>query len=811
MGKNQKNQHWVLPVSETYGDIQRPLLGKAMEGIKGITEWEWEPNNQRISLHTERPEAIREAITALSRLGIEVLREQKTLPVEGMSCAACSSSVESMLNATKGVLKAVVNLAGHSVRVNWIPGNTDLPQMKKSIRAIGYDLLIEEKDLSEKAIEQARQNKEKTMRRQLIGAAVFAFPVFLLGMFFHNLPYAPYLMWALATPVLFIFGRHFFVNAFRQARHGTANMDTLVALSTGIAYLFSAFNTLFPGVWTSLGLEAHVYFEASSMIVVFILLGKWLEERAKAGTSSAIRKLMGLQPQKVTLVREDGSTHNTDIHLVEVGDVLLVKPGSKIPVDGKLTQGSSFVDESMITGESMPAEKVEGSQVYTGTINQSGSFKMKAAEVGSDTVLARIIQTVQNAQASKAPVQRLVDKVASIFVPVVLTIALATLALWLLIGGTAYLTQALLATVSVLVIACPCALGLATPTAIMVGVGKGAAQGILIKEASSLEKAHRINAMVLDKTGTITYGKPEVTNLKIVTDPWTEQQVKERLFAIESLSGHPLATAILNRISDDDLSTLGSEQFKDHSGFGLTAMIEGNMVTAGNQRLMKNRGILIPTNLQALAHEWEQEAKTVTWMAIDQKITAVMAIADIIKPTSRAAIRELLDHNIEVYMLTGDNEPTAAAVAKATGITQFKAQVLPSEKADFIKTLKQQGKFVAMVGDGINDSEALALADLSIAMGKGSDVAMDVAEITIIASDLSKIPEALKLSVHTIRTIRQNLFWAFFYNVISIPLAAGILYPIWGFLLNPMVASAAMAFSSVSVVSNSLRLRNRKL
>ncbi len=811
MSPSNNNHQWYLPVSQTTGNLQKPTLSKALHSVKGIDDWDWEPNNHRIRIDTQKQETAALAIHSLKSMGIEVLTEEQTLPVEGMSCAACSGSVESMLNAGNGILKANVNLARNTVTVKWIPGNTSLAEMKKSIRSIGYDLLIDDKDRSDEAIEQARQNKGKIMKRRLMWASIFALPVFLLGMFFTSVPYGNYIMWVFTTPVLFVFGRTFFINAFKQAKHGTANMDTLVALSTGIAYLFSAFNTLFPQIWTSQGLEAHVYFEAAAVIIVFIMLGKWLEERAKAGTSSAIRKLMGLQPQTVTRIREDGTAEETDIHLVEVGDTLRVKPGSKIPVDGKVASGTSYVDESMITGESMPAEKGSGSSVYTGTINQSGSFTMKAAKVGSDTVLARIIQTVQEAQASKAPVQRLVDKVASIFVPTVLAIAVITFALWMLIGGTAYLTQALLATVSVLVIACPCALGLATPTAIMVGVGNGAAQGILIKEAESLEKAHRTNAVVLDKTGTITAGKPEVTNLHIINEARDGQRVKERLYTLEALSGHPLAAAIASHLANEIQSSLKAEGFENHSGFGLSATIEGEPVAAGNRGLMKKQGIDIPNELLAIGRQWEDEAKTVIWMALDHQIAAIVAIADTIKPTSKAAVEELKRQNIEVYMLTGDNEQTAAAVAKATGITNYKAQVLPSEKADFVKELQKEGKFVAMVGDGINDSEALALADLSIAMGKGADIAMDVASMTIIASDLMKIPQALKLSTLTLRTIRQNLFWAFFYNVISIPIAAGILFPISGFLLNPMIAGAAMAFSSVSVVSNSLRLKSRKV
>lgn len=809
MSKKDINNRWYVPVAETTGNLQKPTLTKAIKAVDAIDEWDWEPNNHRLRIDNTDKEKITSLIISLEDMGVKVVTEKDTFPVEGMSCAACSSSVESMLNASAGILNARVNLTQNTVTVKWLPGNTSPPQMKRSIGSIGYDLLIENKDRTDRAMEQARQKKAQTMRRWLIWAAGFALPVFLLGMFFPGFPYANYIMWAFATPVLFVFGRTFFINAYKQARHGTANMDTLVALSTGIAYLFSVFNTLFPQVWTSQGLEAHVYFEASAVIIVFIMLGKWLEERAKAGTSSAIRKLMGLQPQMVTRVNSDGTREEIGIHLVEADNMLQVKPGGRIPVDGQVTDGSSHVDESTITGESMPASKTEGSTVYAGTLNQQGSFTMKASKVGSDTVLARIIKTVEEAQASKAPVQRLVDKVAGIFVPTVLLIAASTFAVWLIVGGSAYLTQALLATVSVLIIACPCALGLATPTALMVGVGKGASQGILIKEASSLEKAQQTNAVVLDKTGTITEGKPQVTNLKVFVEVWEEEEIKARLFALESHSEHPLSKAITNHLEAHGsfTNTWDIHDFKSHTGYGVSARIKGEEVLAGNAPMIRKANISVPDKYNRLADEWAREAKTVIWMAINQQVVAMIAIADVIKSTSKTAVQKLKEMGMEVYMLTGDNEQTAAAVAKATGIDHYKSQVLPSDKADFIKQLKSEGKFVAMAGDGINDSEALALADLSIAMGKGADVAMDVAHMTITSSDLMKIPEALKISGQTLRVIRQNLFWAFFYNVVAIPIAAGILFPIWGYLLNPMIAGAAMAFSSVSVVSNSLRLK----
>ncbi len=808
----EKNKKWIIPITTSSSDIQESLIAKVFKDIDSVDTWRWEPNNRRIVLQTNDAKAIEKVFKRLHHFGIEPVISEKTLPVEGLSCAACSASVESMLKAQQGVLNATVNLTQNTVKVKWVPENIGLPQMKKAIQSVGYDLVIDEKESTEEAMEKARHKKSVQTRKRLLWAGILAFPVFLIGMFFMNIPYANYIMWALTTPVLFVFGRHFFINAFKQALHGAANMDTLVALSTGMAYLFSSFNTLFPEVWTSQGLEAHVYFEAAAVIIVFIMLGKWLEERAKEGTSSAIRKLMGLQPKTVSKLMNDGSWKETDIHLVEKGDILRVKPGSRIPVDGEVTDGSSFVDESAVTGESMPVEKNAGEKVFTGTVNQSGSFSMKAEKVGGDTILSQIIKTVQDAQATKAPVQRMVDKVASVFVPAVMATALITFIVWMTFGGTEYLTQALLATISVLVIACPCALGLATPTAIMVGVGKGANRGILIKDATSLEKAHKTNAVILDKTGTITVGKPEVTNMDIYSSLHSEKQIKGMLHAVESHSEHPLADAIVQYIEEEEtFEKFQTENFQNLSGNGVSADLHGNKILIGNENLMSKNQIKISDLQSTKIKTWQNEAKTVILMAANKELIAILAIADKIKDSSKEAISCLRQQDIEVYMLTGDNRETAKAVVDATGIKNYKAQVMPGEKAAFVKELQQKGKTVAMVGDGINDSEALAVADLSIAMGKGADVAMDVAAMTITSSDLMKIPEALRLSDKTVKTIRQNLFWAFFYNVVAIPVAAGVFFPLFGFLLNPMIAGAAMAFSSVSVVSNSLRLKRARI
>ncbi len=584
-----------------------------------------------------------------------------------------------------------------------------------------------------------------------------------------------------------------------------------MALSTGISFLFSAFNTIFPQIWHSRGIHPRVYFEASAVVIAFLLLGKVLEERAKSNTSSAIKKLIGLQPRTVTQVQQDGSELEIPIAQVKRQYHLLVRPGDKIPVDGEVLSGSSFVDESTITGESLPLEKEKGAKVYAGTVNQKGSFLLNAEKVGGETVLAQIIKMVQEAQGSKPPVQKLVDKIAGIFVPVGMVIAVFTFIVWMILGGENGLTHALLAMVSVLVIACPCALGLATPTAIMVGIGKGAENGILIKDAESLELAHKVNAIVLDKTGTITEGRPEVTDI-VWNIPVTEQQkAKELLHAIESLSEHPLAEAVVANLNIQPAQRIALDHFESITGKGVKAEYNGKTFLVGNRGLLNDFRVEIPESWEDNILARENEADTIVFFAMGTELAATIFIADKIRESSAKAIADLRHQGIEVYMLTGDNKQTAKAVAAKIGLTNYRAEALPQDKADFVRELQNQGKIVAMAGDGINDSQALAQADVSIAMGKGADIAMDVAKMTIVSSDLRQISKAIRLSKLTVSSIRQNLFWAFIYNVIGIPVAAGILYPIWGFMLNPMIAGAAMALSSVSVVTNSLRLKTKRL
>lgn len=732
---------------------------------------------------------------------------KNNFPVTGMSCAACAASVESMLNNQPGVIAATVNFAASSVWVEYQTGETNPSKFREALQSVGYDLLYDENEVSKQ--EEIKQHESVILKQKTIFAGLFALPVFLIGMFAMNMPYANWIMLVLATPVVFWFGRGFFITARKQLKHGKTNMDTLVALSTGIAYFFSLFNTIFPHVLMFGNSHPPVYFEASAVIIFFILLGRTLEERAKANTSSAIKKLMGLQADTVTLVENFGIESVQPISAVRIGNKLRVKPGERIPVDGILLEGTSFVDESSITGEPLAVEKTTGSPVFAGTINQKGSFVMEAQKVGSETLLARIIRMVQQAQGSKPPVQKLVDRIASVFVPVVISIAILTFIVWMIFGGENALPQALLTMVSVLIIACPCALGLATPTAIMVGMGRGAELGILIIDADGLELAHRIDTLILDKTGTITEGKPVVTDTIWNTEDSTK--LKSVLLSMEMQSEHPLAEAIANSLKNEDVQSINLESFDSITGRGVSAVFENETFVAGNEQLMAESGIELSEKDIETAKNLQEQAKTVIFFGGNSRILAISAIADQIKPSSKTAIEKLKRSGIEVIMLTGDNEQTAKSVAQQTGISTFKAGLLPEDKAEYIKALQQQGKVVAMAGDGINDSHAMAQADVSIAMGSGSDIAMDVAKMTIVSSRLEAISSAIELSKHTLRTIKQNLFWAFIYNIIGIPVAAGLLYPFFGFLLNPMIAGAAMAMSSVSVVSNSLRLRFKKL
>lgn len=713
--------------------------------------------------------------------------------------------MEKILNAQTGVVAASVNLAASTAAVEYDTMQTSPERLRQAVQEGGYDMLADSDDDTPDELERMNRERYRDLKRRAFWAVVLAIPVVVIGMFFMDMPYGGAIMALLSAPVVFWLGRGFFVNAWQQLRHRSATMDTLVALSTGIAYLFSLFNLVFPEFWLSRGVEPHVYFEAAAVIIAFILLGRTLEEKAKGDTTASLKKLIGLQPKNAIVVAADGTQTEIPISRIRVGDLLAVRPGEKIAVDGAVCEGDSYVDESMLSGEPLPVHKEPGTKVFAGTINQKGSFHFRAEKVGAATMLAQIIRMVQEAQGSKAPVQKLADKIAGIFVPAIIGIALLSFVLWLVFDPSGGLTHGILAAVTVLVIACPCALGLATPTAVMVGIGKGAEKGILIRDAVSLETAGKIDTVVMDKTGTLTEGKPVVTDIVWANG---DDRAKAVFFSLEKLSEHPLADAVVHYFAG--VPTLNVERFGSLTGKGIEGTVDGVRYFAGSRRLLDEQGIVVGKELNIEAQRLSAEAKSIVWFADSEQALAVAAIADRIKDSSVEAVHELQAAGIDVYMLTGDSRAAAGHIAEKAGIRHFEAEILPQDKAAFVKRLQTLGHKVAMAGDGINDSAALAQADLSIAMGRGSDIAMDVAQMTIISSDLRKIPEAIRLSKQTVRTIRQNLFWAFIYNLVGIPVAAGALYPVSGFLLNPMIAGAAMALSSVSVVANSLRLKYRR-
>jgi len=724
---------------------------------------------------------------------------KKEIPVTGMSCAACAVSVENALKKHPGVATATVNYATHSAIVEPVH-QLDLTGMKDIVQKEGYDLIIE--DIQAEELERMKQMEYRKLRFNTIASGILAFPVFIIGMFWMHMPYGNEIMWVLTTPILLYFGRSFFINAYKQARNFKANMDTLVALSTGIAYVYSTFNTFFPEWLMSRGLVPHVYFEAAAIIIFFILLGRLMETGAKAGTGEALKKLMGLQPNEVT-VTKNGKEIIKKTEEVQLGEEILIKPGQKIPLDGKVLSGESYVNESMLTGEPLSVQKILGAKVFAGTINEKGSFTFRATQVGKDTLLAQIIERIKEAQGSKAPVQYLVDKIAGIFVPIVLVISIITLLVWGFSGVEDSWLRGMLSMITVLVIACPCALGLATPTAVIAAIGKGAKMGILIKDAESLEAGKKIDTLLLDKTGTITEGKPQVIDTYF--EGIDKEQIGGILKAIETKSEHPLALAVVNYYRSHSSPPITS--FQSHTGNGVSAQLEEDKYWIGKPGWLKEQGIAVGERFTAKANAQLEEGKIVIYVARNDEMVGLITIADPIKKSSKNAIKELHDQGIKIHMLSGDQQKTVAYIAKGLAIENYEGEMMPEDKALYVKSLQAKGRRVAMAGDGINDSEALTLADVSIAMGHGSDIAMDVAKVTLINSDLMQIPNFLDLSKKAVSIIRQNLFWAFIYNLIGIPIAAGVLYPAFGFLLNPMIAGAAMALSSVSVVTNSLRLK----
>jgi len=754
----------------------------------------------------------------ISQLGYGAATKKSIFPVGGMTCASCVARVEEALSSVTGVVSANVNLASEKATVEYIEG-ADIADLRRAVKNAGYELGSETETLGD--VTAAAQRELRGVRNRLIFAAILALSIMVL-MWAPSFIGKPYLLWVLATPVQFWAGWRFYRGAWGALRHKTADMNTLIAVGTSAAYLYSMVAVLFPGLFAAGGLEPHLYFDTSAMIIALILLGRFLEARARGQTSEAIKKLIGMQP-KTALVIRDGKEMEIPVDDVQGGDLILVRPGERVPVDGIVHQGYSSIDESMITGESIPVEKKIGDEVIGATINKTGSFQFEATKVGKDTTLAQIIRMVEEAQGSKAPIQRLADVIASYFVPIVIGIAIITFIIWYFMGPAPALTFALLNFVAVLIIACPCALGLATPTAIMVGTGKGAEHGILIRSAEALERSHQINAVLLDKTGTLTQGKPEVTD--IIAAPSSFQEEVLRLAAsAERGSEHPLGEAIVRAASEKKLELSPASDFNAIPGHGVEALVEGKKLVLGNLRLMSEKSF----SLNGLGEEAERlwaKGKTVMFLSIDSQIAGIIALADTLKPSAKAAVDALHNIGIEVVMLTGDNRRTAEAIAQEVGIDRVLAEVLPERKAQEVKKLQEEGKVVAMVGDGINDAPALAQADVGIAIGTGTDVAMETGDITLIRGDLGEIVTAISLSKRTMRTIKQNLFWAFAYNTALIPVAAGVLYFAFGntgvpsglhFILgnygflNPILAAAAMAASSITVVSNSLRLRRFK-
>jgi Cu+-exporting ATPase len=733
--------------------------------------------------------------------------------IEGIVCASCVQKIESALLDKKGVLKAAVNLATGKARVEYLPTEIDIEEIWATIESAGYKVIKFSGEIDEDFERKAREKEYKNLRRKFFIGLAFSVIIF-VGSSPHFFPWIPsllnnyVLLWALTTPVQFWIGGQFYRGAWGAFKHRNADMNTLIAVGTSAAYLFSVAATVVPSFFKAGGLMPDVYFDTSAVIITLILFGRILEARAKGQTSEAIKKLIGLQPKTARVIRE-GREMDIPVKDVAVGDIVVVRPGEKIPVDGIVTKGKSAVDESMITGESMPVKKETGAEVIGATINKTGSFEFRATKVGKNTALAQIIRLVQEAQGSKAPIQRLADVIAGYFVPIVISIAILTFVAWFDFGPKPALTFALLNFVAVMIIACPCALGLATPTAVMVGTGKGAENGILIKGGESLETAHKVTTIVFDKTGTLTKGEPDVTNVIALT-PFSEDEVLKFAAAAERSSEHPLGEAIVRKAQESAFILPEAKNFLALEGLGVEAEIDDRSVLIGNEKLMEQRGV-VSSPLFEKARALSLEAKTPVYLAVDGQPAGLLAIADPLKDDSPMAVERLKRLGLDVVMLTGDNRRTAEAIARKAGIGRVIPELMPADKVEEIKRLQEAGKKVAMVGDGINDAPALAQADIGIAIGSGTDVAMEAADITLIKEDLSGVANAIELSQRTIRTIKQNLFWAFIYNTIGIPVAAGVLYPFFGILLNPILASAAMAFSSVSVVSNSLRLRRVRL
>jgi Cu+-exporting ATPase len=788
---------------------------KALSNVPGVKEASVNLATEKATVDYDPTQATMEAIrSAVEEAGYEVRETasgSSTVSVGGMTCAACVRRVEKALSKAPGVKEASVNLATEKATISYDPTKIGENDFEKIIVEAGYEYRGVESEELRDLEKEAREREFQGLRKRFIGGVILSILI-MAGSMQSMFPLLRdidrqimfYILFVLTIPVMAWVGRPFFVNAYKAAKHKTTDMNTLVAVGTGAAFIFSTIATFFPGMFTRAGLELHVYFDASAMIITLILLGKMLEARAKGRTSEAIKKLMNLKPKTARVVR-NGSEVEVPVETVKAGDMVVVRPGERIPVDGLVDSGHSAVDESMLTGESIPVEKSPGDEVIGATMNKTGSFTFKATKVGAESALAQIIKLVEDAQGSKAPIQRLADKVAAIFVPVVMAIAVVTFLIWYVVGPEPRLTFAFISFVTVLIIACPCAMGLATPTGIMVGTGKGAEYGVLIKGGESLETAHKITAVVFDKTGTLTEGRPKVTDVRVLND-LSEDDLIRLAASTEKGSEHPLGEAIVRAAEERSLTLDEVEKFSAVPGHGVEAIVGGRSVVLGSTKLMNDRGLDI-SKASVVGDELAEQGRTAMFVAVDGNLAGVIAVADTLKKDAVRAVTDLKKLGLKVFVLTGDNRQTGEAIGRQVGADQVISEVLPGQKADEVRRLQQEGHVVAMVGDGINDAPALAAADVGVAIGTGTDVAMEASDITLIRDDLGGVITAIKLSRQTMRVIRQNLFWAFFYNTIGIPVAAGILYPFFGILLSPIIASAAMAMSSVSVVSNSLRLK----
>jgi len=812
MGENaQKPLRFDLPVTGMSCASCSGRVEKALRALEGIESASVNFATGKATLQFRNGRGIASAVEAVRRIGYDVQSASATIKISGMSCASCVSRIEGALQSAEGVLQASVNLAGEQATLAYIPGVTDLAKICALIQSLGYEALTPEQDASSEDTSRAEKAAEQALQKKLMGAAGLTLALFAL-MHFGSLlglgEQTGYIaLWILATPVQFWSGGQFYKGAWAAARHRTSDMNTLIAVGTSAAYFYSVVATFLPGLLVSEGIASAVYYDTSAAIITLILLGRLLERRARRKTSDAIRKLMGVQAKTARVLRENGEEREVSLSDVRVGDAVVVRPGEKIPVDGEILKGHSSVDESMITGESLPVEKSAGDRVVGGTLNQRGRFVFRATQVGAEMALSQIIRLVEEAQGTKPPIAKLADRIASIFVPAVMGIAALSFLIWFFFGPQPALSHALFTAVAVLIVACPCALGLATPTSVMVGVSRGAECGILIRGGEVLQHAHEIDTVVFDKTGTLTHGRPAVTD--ILCPPEKRASLLFYAASAEQSSEHPLAAAVLSAAKTDGLQLSDPEHFEAIPGKGVRARVSGGLVRLGTARWLREEGLGMG-DFEAAGAELAEAGKTPMFVGLGSDCLGILAVADTLKPEAQAVVRSLHKIGVKVVLLSGDQQKTAEAIAREVGIDQVISEVLPNEKAAEIRKLQAQGRRVAMVGDGINDAPALAVADVGMAIGTGTDVALAAADITLVGGQLKGIVTAFRLSRATLSNIKQNLFFAFVYNILLIPIAAGLLYPIWGIQLSPILGAAAMGLSSVSVITNALRLRGFK-